>query len=445
MKHQSPPPPRPNSSGLPLDIRGAWWTIYDILVNIGIGLLRIAALFHKKLGISMRGRAGGVNNWKLQLIDAKPSVLIHAASRGEFEAVIPLIDALLAQGNCRFAVSFSSPSVEKTVANYPGLWASGYLPFDHLGEQLRFLARLAPTVILVAKHDIWPNMIRASASLKIPYIIINANFHPRTKRHFFLVSHFNRVFFRLVSEIWTISDDDASRIKPLLEKKATLKVIGDTRYDRTLMRALQAKDTFAALKSALGVGPVIVAGSTWPPEERIVIPAFASLKKVKPSAKLVIAPHELGDQSLERCRKAFAENDLQFMLFSDWNGDPIAADVLFIDRMGILADAYSVGWAAVVGGGFGVGVHSVLEPAAYRIPVAFGPNYHVSHEAGLLINSGGGSVLSGSEALAALWTQWMDDPTSYLQAAEAASNVVTSNSGATARVLERLEPYLRQK
>ncbi len=433
-----------NRYNLHADFGGGLWTLYDAIAASGIGIAKFAGLFHKKLGTAIRGRSGGVNRWKIQMMDRRPSVLIHAASRGEFEAIIPLIEGLLKRSNCRVAVSFSSPSVEKVVFNYPELWACGYLPFDQLGLQLRFLSRLEPTVILVAKHDIWPNMIRAAAMLQIPYIIINANFHSRTKRRLPFVSSFNRQFFSLVSEIWTISETDATRVKPLLSESVSLKVVGDTRYDRTLMRIEQGKQKFASLKAALGRGPVIVAGSTWPPEEKLIFPAFASLKQNHQCVKLVIAPHELTEESLLRCRTAANVQGLTMILHSEWNGESVVQDIYYIDQMGILADIYSVGWATIVGGGFGVGVHSVLEPAAYHLPVAFGPNYHVSHEAGLLMGCGGGSLLTSAESLASQWSKWLDDPASYSRSAESAGRVVTSNAGATVRVLELLEPFLRQ-
>ncbi len=434
-----------NRFGLPARPRDVWWAIYDGIAAAGVGIVHVAGLFHKKLGAAVCGRAGGVTRWQIQLLDGRPSVLIHAASRGEFEAVCPLVDRLLKRGDCRVAVSYSSPSVEKTVQNYPGLWASGYLPFDRLGEQLRFLTRIEPSVILIAKHDIWPNMIRAAAMLRIPFILINANFHSRTKRRLPFVSRFNRQFLSLVSEIWTISEEDAARIKPLVAQSTPLKVVGDTRYDRTMQRAEEARGKHAGLKTALGTGPVIVAGSTWPPEEKIIFPAFSSLKKTSLSAKLVIAPHEPEEESLSRCRKAAVEQGLTMMLYSQWKGDPVTEDIITIDCLGILADIYAVGWATIVGGGFGVGVHSVLEPAAYNLPVAFGPNCHVSREAGLLLKCGGGSILASAEALCSQWSGWLDDPACYAQAANSAGNVVASHAGATSRVLELLEPYLRRQ
>jgi len=442
-------PVRKRTASIQLDppkiISNGWWSIYDSIAATGVALIKFGGLFHKKLGRAVAGRKGGVNRWNIEFADTRPAILIHAASRGEFESIIPLIDGLVKQNKCRIAVSYSSPSVEKTVQDFPGLWTSGYLPFDQMGEQLRFLSRLNPALILVAKHDIWPNMIRAATALRIPYILINANFHSGTRRGLPFVKRFNRQFFGLIREIWTISDDDAARISPIFDRSDDLHVVGDTRYDRTISRAVVAREKFAPLKVALGIGPVIVAGSTWPPEEQIVIPAFASFHNQNPTAKLVIAPHELGQASLERCNKAILENGLKLKLFSNWQGEPLTDEVLYIDRMGVLADIYSVGWAAVVGGGFGVGVHSVLEPAAHGLPVAYGPNHHVSHEAGLLMKSGGGSLLTDAASLSALWQSWIETPATYHLAVEAASEVVSSNSGATNRLMKRLEPYLRQK
>ena len=322
------------------------------------------------------------------------------------------------------------------------LWASGYLPLDYYGEQLRFLNRLEPDAILVSKHDFWPNMVRAAATFGIPVILANANFHSGSHRNWPLVGSFNRNFMRTIAAVWAVSEDDAARVKPLLSAKTELLVLGDTRYDQGLARANQGCERFAELKEALGLGPVVVAGSSWPPEEKMIWPAFDALHKKASAAKLLIAPHELSEQSFQRNKIEADARGLAIRKYSEWTGGAIAEPVVYLDKMGLLAEIYAVGWAAIVGGGFGKGVHSVLEPAAHGLPVAFGPLHHMSHEAGLLLKEGGGFVIREAEELEQLLLGWANDPASYQKAASAAANVVLSRTGATKRVLDRLKPYL---
>lgn len=428
--------------GLPGEVGGGWFRLYDALAPIGVAAARLAALFHYKLRTALNGRRGGVNRWQIEPFDARPSILLHVASRGEFEAVHPLIDRLLERGDCRLAVSFSSPSVEPAVTAMEGLWARGYLPLDLLGEQLRFLSRLEPSVILVSKHDFWPNMVRAAATLGIPFILLNANFHARSRRQWPPMKGFNRAFMAHLSAVWAVSEDDAARVRPLLTRRTELASVGDTRYDRALRRTEEGRPRFADLASALGRGPVIIAGSSWPPEERLIWPAFAAVAKRMPATKLVIVPHELTAPALSRNRAAASSVGMSLKLFSDWRGGPIAERALYVDEMGVLAGLYAVGWTAFVGGGFGKGVHSVLEPAAHGLPVTFGPNHHVAHEAGLLLKAGGGFIIKDAAALERLWMKWLDDPDAHRRAADAAKGVVASRAGATDRVLERLAPYI---
>jgi 3-deoxy-D-manno-octulosonic-acid transferase len=428
--------------GLEGEVGGAWFDLYDSIVAVaGLGV-RLAAPFHAKLRASLEGRKGGINRWRINSPDDRPSILIHVASRGEYESVCPLLDRLLLEGSCRVALSFSSPSVEKTILEREDLWACGYLPLDYYGEQLRFLTRLDPTVILISKHDIWPNMLRSAATLALPVILANANFHSRSRRRWPVLRSFNRHFLHSVAAVWTVSESDAARVKPLLSDHTELAVVGDTRYDQALHRAELGKQRFEALKKALGPGPVFVAGSCWPPEEAMIWPAFhAAIKKLS-TAKLLLAPHELGDASFLRNKAEADSRGLGIKRLSEWAGEPISEPVIYLDSMGVLAEIYAVGWTAIVGGGFGKGVHSVLEPAAHGLPVAFGPHHHVSNEAGLLLEAGGGFMVEDAAGLEKLWLGWMDSSASYSAASKAALEVVLSRAGATDRVLERLQPFL---
>lgn len=434
--------PRRHRYGVEAADGGGWFLIYDALVAVGGFALKCVAPFHRKLRAALEGRRGGVNSWKTSPFDDRPSILIHVASRGEYEAVCPLLDRLAESGSHRLALSFSSPSVEKPVMKRDDLWAAGYLPLDYFGEQIRLLTRLEPSLILISKHDFWPNMIRAAASLSIPVILINANFHSGTKRTLPVARSFNRSFMKRLEAVWTVSEEDARRVRPLLSTETDLSPLGDSRYDQGLIRAAGGRDQFAGLKESLGAGPVVVAGSTWPPEEKLIWPSFAALRKRAPGAKLVIAPHELGDEAFERNRREAGERGLSLGKYSDWQGGVVGEDVLYIDKMGLLAGLYAVGWAAVVGGGFGAGVHSVLEPAAHGLPVSFGPRRQVSNEASLLLAEGGGFLLGDAAGLEALWLGWIANPESYKQAAAAAHRVVLSRAGAVERLIERLQPYL---
>lgn len=398
--------------------------------------------FNDKLNRSLKGHAAGVDGWIVGKPDELPVVLMHVASYGEFEGVLPLIESLNSSGKCKVAVSYSSPSAVNAVMAEEGIWASGYLPHDLVYQQLKLLARLEPSVILISKHDFWPNLIRAAKALSIPTLIINGNFHPRSKRNLPVIRSFHRAFMKHLEAVWTVSEADAERVEPLLSRATKLLVVGDTRYDRVRQRAEQGDKRFTGLRVALQPGPVFIAGSSWQPDEKICWEAFASIASDYPDARLIIVPHEPTHGALERNLSAAATHKLKVQLFSEWQNEKIDESVLLVDRMGVLADLYTAGWVTYVGGGFGAGVHSVIEPCAHGLPVAFGPNHYVSHEATLLIEAGGGFAVSTTDDLEQLWRGWLNDADSYRNAARAADGVVRSREGATAKMMELLTPYI---
>jgi len=421
---------------------GFWYRVYDLVCLLSPLPVRLISLFNRKLARALKGKRGGADRWEIGMGDERRCVLLHVASYGELEGVLPLIDRLQNTAGLRVALSFSSPSAEKAVLSLPGIWARGYLPYDQLYRQLRFLARIDPSVVLISKHDIWPNMIRAARALEIPAFLINANFHPGSRRTLPIVRSFHRTFMKNLTAVWAVSEADARRAEPLLPAGTKLLAVGDTRYDRVRRRADSGRERFGDLKEALQPGPVFIAGSSWPPGEGICWQAFASIRRDSPEAKLIVVPHEPTREALERNSAAAMSHNLKLRLFSEWTGGRVEEPVLLVDRVGVLADLYAVGWAAYVGGGFGRGVHSVIEPAAHGLPVAFGPHRHVSHEAGLLLEAGGGFVVKTTDDLEGLWRTWLDDPERYRIASVAAGDLVRSREGASDRLMELLEPYI---
>lgn len=426
-------------SGIP---RGFWSAVYNVSLPFGLLLAHVVALFNVKLKAALRGHRRGLDDWQIAHADERRCVLIHVASYGEFEGVIPLIELLNKEGRYRVAVSFSSPSAEKSIKAAEGIWARGYIPVDSFYRQLEFLARLDPAILLISKHDFWPNNLRAAKTLGIPAILINGNFHPGSRRTFPIVRSFNRSFMKHLHAVWTVSEADARRVEPLLSRGTELQAVGDTRYDRVRHRADSGRERFGELKQALLPGPVIVVGSSWQPDEKICWDAFDEIHRLNGDARLVVVPHEPTPEALERNRTLAKRFGYRIRLFTEWNGGKIEEPVLLVDSLGVLADLYTVGWAAFVGGGFGVGVHSVIEPAAHGLPVAFGPNCQVSHEAGLLIEAGGGYIARKADDLKQLWLNWINDERAYLKAADAAALVVTSREGVSEKLMKLLNPFL---
>ncbi len=400
-------------------------------------------MFHPKLSKTLKGKKNGCRGWNFSDEDDRPLILIHVASEGEYEGAKPLIDQLIGTNRMNVAVSFSSPSVKKSVSATDGLFAYGFLPHDFLIEQLRLLDRLEPELVLIFKHDFWPNLLRAASLLSITIGLVNANFHSRSQRGLPIIKLFHKAFMKNLNFIWTVGEADRDRIKPLVSSGTKLRVGGDTRYDRVIIRAERGTYSFKQLSDAFTGKHIIVAGSTWEQDEKIIFQAFAAIRATNPSLRLIAAPHEPVPSALHRIGGLAEKYSMRSLLWSNFDGKKIDEDVLIIDQTRILAGIYSVGWAAYVGGGFGVGVHSVIEPAACSLPVIFGPNHHVSHEAGLLISIKGGFEVHNSAQVKEIWSAWLDNYDAYESASKAALQVVTSNAGAVNRLMEKVESCLK--
>ncbi len=239
--------------------------------------------------------------------------------------------------------------------------------------------------------------------------------------------------YRALDRIGTISEEDGERLELLGARPETIAVTGDTRYDSVAERAERLDKTREPLARLAATGPdtfTIVAGSTWPSDEAVILPAFADLLHQLPSARLLLAPHEPNPDHLagiaERLRHLKLPRPVRLSQLEHAKPGP----VIVVDRVGVLADLYALGDTAFVGGGFHrAGLHSVLEPAVFGVPIAFGP------DAGLLLDQGGAVALPSDarHPLHSQWLVWHHDPAARKSAGKAAKQMVTDGRGAAER------------
>ncbi|MFN3821846.1 MAG: 3-deoxy-D-manno-octulosonic acid transferase, partial [bacterium] len=303
-------------------------------------------------------------------------------------------------------------------------------------------AKLEPTLVLISKHDLWPNFLRACQALQVPVLLINAHFSQKGWRKFPVILAFRKSLLKMVNEVWTVSSEDADLVRRWTKGSVLSLVIGDMRYDQVLQRAQVGQERFRHLKDALGSGLIGVLGSSWEKEERLVWQAWKQMKSSTVPSRLIIVPHEWNEKRLTIIEREFKNVGGRVVRFSQWIDHPLEIDILIVDKMGILSEIYALGDWAFVGGGFGRGVHSVLEPAAHGIPVLFGPHHEVSHEATLLIQEGGGKEIRTLNDLITVWERWLNDPLSLKESGRKALKVVRDRAGATEiafqMILERL-------
>lgn len=353
--------------------------LYNLAIKFYTLLIRVAALWNNKAKLWINGRVMVFEEIKSKVNPDDIKVWFHCSSLGEFEQARPVIE-LFKQRNPSFKIllTFFSPSGYEVRKNYPVADYVFYLPADTAVNAKLFLELTKPSLAVFAKYDFWFNYLQKLKRNEIPVVVFSAIF--RKEQYFF--KGYGNWFLKILSGINAIYvQDDASRKLLKKNKIINVTVAGDTRFDRVMQNAENAQ-RFPLLEKFKDERKItIIAGSTWSEDERLIIEL---IKKRKDEMKYIIAPHETDRRKIE---KLVEEIELPVVLYSQADEKTISnSDVLIIDNVGMLAQLYQYGDIAYIGGGFGKGIHSILEPAAFALPVIFGPNYHKFSEAKDLIN-----------------------------------------------------------
>ncbi len=385
----------------------------------------------------------------------RPLLWVHAPSVGEGLQARPVLEwARREAPDVQRAYTYYSPSAR---AFARGLVTAGLadhadvLPFDTGGDAAALLDALRPTALVFSKLDVWPTLVARAAARGVRLGLVSATLAPGARRRGRLAGLVLRDAYRALDRVGAIDAADADRLVALGVRRDRVEVTGDTRYDQAWERAralalpADAAAALAALaRSRLGgeAGArdprfTLVAGSTWPADEGPLGEAWIMLRRQDASARLVLAPHEPTPPHLAPLEQWAASNRLRVVRWSAMLDRPDAArdaDVVLVDRVGVLAELYAAADAAFVGGGFhSAGLHSVLEPAAFGVPVAFGPQHANSRDAGLLIAAGGAEAAPSARTLAELLRRWRTSDTLRAHAGSAARGVVEGGLGADRR------------
>ncbi len=418
---------------------------YRLAIHAARVLAPLAARFDAKVARGLTGRAGlggRLADWAAAHRDpARPLVWMHAPSVGEGLQARPVLHALRAEcPDWQLAYSFFSPSAERFAGSLPADVAD-YLPIDRPRDVAAALDALRPTALVFSKLDVWPELTLAAARRGVRLGLIAATVSPGSGRRRWPVRRWLVPAYGALARVGAISPDDARRLEELGVRPEALTVTGDTRYDSAADRAARFDP---GLEHVRRLGPIaatdtftIVAGSTWPPDEAVVLPAFAMLAGELPGARLVIAPHEPDPAHLSGIARSVAALGLPAPVRLSRLEPGAVSRVILVDRVGVLADLYGAADAAYVGGGYHrAGLHSVLEPAAFGVPVTVGPAWSNSRDAALLLDRGGATALprrEGARALFAQWLVWVHDRGARGRAGAAASALVREGRGASAR------------
>src|SRR5207249_1856676 len=262
-----------------------------------------------------------------------------------------------------------------------------YLPFDRPAHIDAVLAALQPSALVFAKLDVWPELTLAAARRGVKLGLIAATVAPHSSRLRWPARQWAEAAYRALDRIGTISEEDGRRLRALGARSEAIQVTGDTRYDSVVERAERfdrTREPFLRLGAVRADAFTIVAGSTWPGDEAVVLPAFADLLAQVPTARLILAPHEPHPDHLAGIALVARRLNLPRPVRLSQLEHAAPSPVIVVDRVGILADLYALADVAFVGGGYHrAGLHSVLEPAVFGVPVIVGPHWHGSRDAAL--------------------------------------------------------------
>lgn len=400
------------------------YTIIILTYRLGISA---ASLFNSKARRWTEGRKGLFEKLEAAIDRNKSLAWFHCASLGEFEQGRPVIERFReVYPDHKLLITFFSPSGYEVRKNYAGADHIFYLPIDTRTNAERFISLVNPQVVFFIKYEFWFNYIDLLHTKRIPFYLVSALF--RNDQHFFKwYGGWQRKMLHYYRHIFVQNQASKELLATIGIKHVT--VTGDTRFDRVAKVANQARDISIA-EAFSKEGFVVVAGSTWPEDEALLV----QLLNI-PSLKMIIAPHEISERKIGHLVSAAAKFG-SVCRYSQADEKVKDSKALVIDNIGMLSSLYRYGRIAYIGGGFGKGIHNTLEAAAYGMPVIFGPNYEKFNEAKDLVRLGGAYSIDNEEDLLRIVTRFIDSSEELEKASSLSRAYVKENQGATEMILQ---------
>lgn len=406
-----------------------------LLYNLGIFLfgiaIRIAALFNQKAKLFVKGRKNWVKTLEMKVDRSASYIWFHCASLGEFEQGRPVIEEIKKQfPQYKIALTFFSPSGYEIRKNYDGADLVCYLPIDTRKNARTFLNILRPEKAFFVKYEFWYNYIRELGNQNIPLFIVSAIF--RENQLFFKNTPWGRWYRTMLFQfehIFIQNEQSATLLKNIGITKFT--IAGDTRFDRVAAIANSAKQ-FPDVEKFKANKLTVIAGSTWKPDEELL----AAFINNSDNIRFIIAPHEVTPSNINRIHQLLKKRVISFSKVQ--NSDVSDFDVLIIDSIGILSSLYQYGNVAYIGGGFGVGIHNILEAATFKLPIIFGPNYTKFKEAVDLADQKGAFPVHNLTDLNRTLHTLLTDKTELKNVSDVCKKYVEKNVGSTKLIINKV-------
>lgn len=406
--------------------------LYQIIILFVAQLLKLVALLNPKIKLFVEGRKVVFQTLQESITPSDKTIWFHAASLGEYEQGLPIMEAVKKiYPSHKIILTFFSPSGFEVKKNNTVADVTVYLPLDTISNAKQFLDLVHPEKVFFIKYEFWPNYLKELKNQNIKTYLISGIF--RENQAFF---KWYGGFYRNALQAFDYFFVQNDSSKKLIQRLGfdNVMISGDTRFDRVMNilerdNSLDFMDEFCTTNSK-----IIVIGSSWPKDEELLI---SYINQADATVKFVIAPHNIKTDQIITLKSQLRKKTI---LFSEKDSDDVSNYAVFIiDTIGILTKIYSYADIAYVGGGFGnPGVHNVLEPATFGVPIVLGPNYEHFAEATALVGLGGCISIKDFNSLAATFNLLLQNEDERFEKGHICSTFVQMNTGATEKISNQI-------
>lgn len=405
--------------------------LYNFAAHITYAILSVYGMFNQKIDLFVKGRKETFD--KLSVLKKDDQVIwIHAASLGEFEQARPIIEELKqTHSTYKIVVTFFSPSGYEIRKNYELAEVVCYLPFDTKGRVQKFLKLTNPKLAILVKYEFWPNLLAELKKQEITTILVSGIFR-NTQQFFKSSGGWMRKALDTFDHFF-LQNEASQKLLESIDLTNT-SVSGDTRFDR-VVRILEQDNSLDFIEEFINGKYTVIAGSTWPQDEELL----ANYINTSQDEKFVIAPHNMNLKEISDLKESIEK---KVILFSEKEHQTLADfDVMIVDTIGLLTKIYSYADAVYVGGAFKTGLHNILEPATFGVPIVIGPEYSKFKEAVDLVALKGCISINNQDEFSSIFNQLKTDEDFRKETGEINQNYIQQNKGATKKIME----YINEK
>jgi len=412
--------------------------LYNIIINSANFILKIIAIFNKKIHLFIEGRKGVFKKIENHFSVNDSVIWFHCASLGEFEQGRPIIEKTKSQyPNYKILVTFFSPSGYEIRKDYATADLVTYLPFDTKKNAKKFLEIVNPQLAIFVKYEFWPNLLKELRVNEVKTILVSGIFR-KNQSFFKSYGGWMKKSLKTFDHFFVQNQQSKDLLKEIGFENVTIS--GDTRFDRVYDITKQDYN-LEFVKQFIDNKTTLIAGSTWPKDEELLVNYIKT--KADTNQKFIIAPHNIHGNEIEKLKRSILK---ETVLYSEIDGKDLSTfQVLIIDTVGLLSKIYKHANIAYVGGGFGAGIHNLLEPATFGIPIIIGPNYHKFKEAKELIYGEACIVITNSSELNNELTMLFTNKNTRIDKGNIARNYVLDNTGATIIIIDYIDKTIIKK